>query len=61
MPPASVPVPSVPPPSLKVTVPVGAPPPPVVVTVAVKVTAWPAVLGFSEDAMLVVVVLTATT
>jgi hypothetical protein len=33
------------PPSLKVTVPVGVPP----VTVAVKVTAWPNVLGLGED------------
>ena len=46
-PPLRVPVPSVPPPSRNVTVPVGVPPP--LLTVAVKVTDWPEVLGLSDD------------
>ena len=54
-PPLSVPVPSVVAPSLKVTVPVGVPPPLVGVTVAVKVTGWPTLLGFCDDANVVVV------
>ena len=45
-----VPVPSVVPLSLKVTVPVGTPEPVVGATVAVKVTAWPETAGFSEEA-----------
>jgi hypothetical protein len=49
--PLSVPVPSVVAPSLNVTVPVGFDP----VTVAVKVTACPRVLGFCEDCSVVVV------
>jgi hypothetical protein len=51
-PPLSVPVPSVTVPFLNVTVPVGVPE--VAVTVAVNVTAWPDVEGFSEDATVVV-------
>ena len=51
LPPLSVPVPSVVVPSLNVTVPVGVPD--VAATVAVKVTAWPNVEGFSEDATVV--------
>ena len=41
--------------SRKVTVPVGVPPPPALVTVAVKVTDWPTMLGLSDDVTLVVV------
>ena len=51
----SVPVPSVVAPSLKVTVPVGVPDPLVGVTVAVKVTACPTVLGFGDEDSAVVV------
>jgi hypothetical protein len=43
----SVPVPSVVPASLKVTVPVGGPPEPL--TVTVKVTDWPKALGLTEE------------
>ena len=53
--PVSDTVPSVVAPSLKVTVPVGVPPPLVGVTVAVKVTGWPTLLGFCDDANVVVV------
>jgi hypothetical protein len=48
-------VPSVVPPSVNVTEPVGVPEPPVGATVAVKVTGWPALLGLTEDASVVVV------
>jgi hypothetical protein len=51
----SVPVPSVVAPSLKVTVPLGVPPPLAGVTVAVKVTACPTVLGFGDDDSVVTV------
>ena len=34
---------------MNVTVPVGVPPPLVGVTVAVKVTGWPTLLGFCDD------------
>jgi hypothetical protein len=44
---------------VKVTVPVGVPVPPVGVTVAVKVTGWPILLGFTEDASVVVVAVVA--
>ena len=50
-------VPSTVPPSLNVTVPVGVPPVPV--TVAVKVTGWPALLGFCEEVSVVCVVVAA--
>ena len=40
---------------MNVTVPVGVPGAPVEVTVAVKVTAWPALLGLADDASVVVV------
>lgn len=50
-------VPSTAPLSLNVTVPVGVPPVPV--TVAVKVTGWPTLLGFSEEVSVVCVVVAA--
>jgi hypothetical protein len=46
----SEPLPRVELPSMNVTVPVGVPIPPVGVTVAVKVTDWPRVDGFADDA-----------
>jgi hypothetical protein len=52
-PPDKLPLPSTVAPSLNVTDPVGVPPPPV--TVAVKVTAWPNVLGLSDEISDVVV------
>ena len=58
MPLLSVPVPSVVELSLKVTVPVGVPP--LDVTVAVKVTDWPDVDGFLDEATEVEVVATLT-
>jgi len=45
--------------SVKVTLPVGVPPAPE--TVAVKVTAWPIALGFSDDVTAVVEVNLLTT
>lgn len=51
----SVPVPSVVAPSLNVTVPLGVPPPLAGVTVAVKITACPTVLGFGDDDSVVTV------
>jgi hypothetical protein len=53
-PPASVPLPITTPPSLKRTVPVGVPDE--LVTVAVKVTACPTLLGLTEDVSVVVLV-----
>ena len=53
--PFSAPVPNVPAPSLKVTVPVGVPAK-VLVTVAVKVTDWPRVDGFKDETTAVLVV-----
>jgi len=53
IPPVIVPVPIVVPPLANVTVPVGAAP--ADVTVAVKVTDWPEVDGFTEEANAVVV------
>jgi hypothetical protein len=54
--PFSVPVPRSIVPSLKVTVPVGAPAPGATTfTVAVKVTDWPVIDGFRDEATLVVV------
>src|SRR5437588_790965 len=54
--PDSVPVPRVPAPSLKVTVPVGVPEPgELAVTVAVKVTDWPNTEGFAEETIVVAV------
>ena len=54
-PPLNVPVPSVVPPSLKVTLPVGVPlPGAAAVTVAVKVTDWPKTEGFADDVTAVV-------
>jgi hypothetical protein len=50
-----VPVPSVVPLSLKVTVPVGAAEPVAWATVAVKITVWPETAGFSEELTEVVV------
>ena len=52
MPAESIPVPSVAPPSLKVTVPVGNPSDPL--TVAVKVMDWPKALGLAEELSAVV-------
>jgi hypothetical protein len=52
----TVPVPSVVPPSLNVTVPVGVPVPLVTVTVAVKVTSCPGVLGLGDAVNAVAVV-----
>jgi len=55
-PPLKVPVPRVVAPSLKVTVPVGVPEPgDAAATVAVKVTDWPNVLGFTLEVTAVVV------
>ena len=58
-PPLRVAVPSVVPPSANVTVPVGVPEPLVEATVAVKVTACPTLLGLTEEASAVVVVVVA--
>jgi hypothetical protein len=62
IPPApTLPVPIAVPPSLNVTIPVGVPvAPPAGVTVAVKVTAWPGVLGLGDDVSVVVVALATT-
>src|SRR5439155_22484695 len=53
---SSVPLPRVVPPSLKVSVPLGVPAPgATAVTVAVKVTGWPAPTGLGEEESVVVV------
>ena len=57
MPPLTGTVPSVLPPSAKVTVPVGGVVPDTGATVAVNVTDWPALDGFCEDVSMVVVAL----
>ena len=60
--PSSVPVPTVVPPSLKVTVPVGVPLPETVgVTVAVKVTDWLNTEGLADEFTAVVVLMAFTT